>query len=75
MRWDQQGESFVHVGQWDPLVGAVLVFIAAIFEYYAGKNKTESEQENDRDNETELSVRRCDNCRSHAQASHDSAGI
>jgi hypothetical protein len=41
MRWDQQGESFVHVGQWDPLVGAVLVFIAAIFEYYAGKNKTE----------------------------------
>ena len=40
MWYDASGEDFRHVGQWGALVGAGLVFIAAVVSRYSGKVNT-----------------------------------
>lgn len=54
MWWDQQGETFLHVGQWGPLVGAALAFIAALVDHYYGDSTSNLAQQIGMENDYEL---------------------
>lgn len=54
MWWDQQGETFLHVGQWGPLVAAALMAVAGIVDHLYGDGKAKTAGHSDVDNQHEL---------------------